>query len=143
MRQPPGDRDRAIRVDLDPSCIVERVLEPSRAATAALSVPLSNGQECTGAPFDLVVGDPRTYADLVTPAGLADIATYADGVGVCKDVLIPRDAAGSLGTPTTLIADAHDADLVVHSWTFRRENRLPSQPVPQRRRPRSAWRPGR
>jgi glycerophosphoryl diester phosphodiesterase len=84
---------------------------------------------CTGAPFDLVVaGDPRTYADLVTPAGLADIASYADGVGVCKDVLIPRDAAGNLGAPTTVIADAHDADLVVHGWTFRRENRfLPTQ----------------
>ena len=27
-----------------------------------------------------------------------------------------------------MIADAHDADLVVHGWTFRRENRsLPTQ----------------
>jgi glycerophosphoryl diester phosphodiesterase len=84
---------------------------------------------CTGAPFDLVTaGDPRTYADLVTPEGLADIATYADGVGVCKDVLIPRDAAGNLAEPSPVVTDAHDADLVVHGWTFRRENRfLPTE----------------
>jgi glycerophosphoryl diester phosphodiesterase len=84
---------------------------------------------CGGAPYDLVAsGDPRTYADLVTPDGLGEIATYADGVGVCKDVLIPRDAGGNLGAPTTVIADAHDADLLVHGWTFRRENRfLPTQ----------------
>jgi glycerophosphoryl diester phosphodiesterase len=29
-------------------------------------------------------GDPCTYADLVTPAGLVEIATYADGVGPWK-----------------------------------------------------------
>ena len=33
-------------------------------------------------PYDFVVkGDPRTYGDLLTPAGLAEIATYADGIG--------------------------------------------------------------
>ena len=36
----------------------------------------------SGAPYDLVAaGDPRTYADLVTPDGLDEIAEYADGVG--------------------------------------------------------------
>jgi glycerophosphoryl diester phosphodiesterase len=80
---------------------------------------------CTGAPWDLITaGDPRTYADLVSAEGLADIATYADGIGVCKDVLIPRDAAGTLTEPSPVIADAHDAGLVVHGWTFRRENRF-------------------
>lgn len=79
---------------------------------------------CSGAPYDLAAsGDGRTYADLVTPAGLADIATYADGLGVCKDVMIPRDAAGNLAAPTAVIDDAHDAGLEVHGWTFRRENR--------------------
>jgi glycerophosphoryl diester phosphodiesterase len=84
---------------------------------------------CTGGPWDLITaGDDRTYADLVTPDGLADIGTYADGVGVCKDVLIPRDAAGNLTEPSPVIADAHDAGLVVHGWTFRRENQfLPTQ----------------
>src|ERR1044071_9747844 len=78
-------------------------------------------REC--APFDFVAaGDPRTYADLVTPAGLSEVARYADGVGVNKNLIIPRDATGKLLPPTTLIADAHARHLVVHSWTFRAEN---------------------
>jgi glycerophosphoryl diester phosphodiesterase len=33
-------------------------------------------------PYDFTVkGDTRTYGDLQTPAGLAEIATYADGIG--------------------------------------------------------------
>jgi glycerophosphoryl diester phosphodiesterase len=88
-------------------------------------VPLVQLVDCTGAPFDLrAAGDPRTYADLVTPQGLADIAQYADGVGLCKDVMIPRDATAHLMAPTTVIADAHDAGLTVHGWTFRRENQF-------------------
>ena len=84
---------------------------------------------CTGAPYDLVAaGDPRTYADLVTPAGLRDISRYADGVGVCKDVMIPRTTTGALGQPTTVIRDAHRRGLEVHGWTFRRENQfLPTE----------------
>ena len=78
---------------------------------------------CSGAPWDFVAsGDPRTYADLVTPAGLRRIARYADEVGVCKDVMIPRTAAGFLTEPTAVIEDAHDAGLKVVGWTFRREN---------------------
>jgi glycerophosphoryl diester phosphodiesterase len=84
---------------------------------------------CTGAPYDLVAaGDPRTYADLVTTAGLRGIAKYADGIGACKDVLIPRDPAGTLLAPSSVIRDAHRRGLIVHGWTFRRENRfLPLQ----------------
>ena len=77
----------------------------------------------SGRPYDFTVaGDARTYADLVTPAGLAEIASYADGIGVEKSVAIPRKADGTLGTPTSVIADAHAAGLDVHGWTFRREN---------------------
>src|SRR5262249_54703843 len=48
--------------------------------------------DCAGAPYDLrAANDPRTYSDLVTPTGLAGIAEYADGVGLCKDRMIPRD----------------------------------------------------
>jgi glycerophosphoryl diester phosphodiesterase len=80
---------------------------------------------CTGAPFDFVAaGDPRTYADLVTPSGLRDVAGYADGIGACKDVLIPRAASGALGQPTNVIRDAHRRHLQVHGWTFRRENQF-------------------
>ena len=78
---------------------------------------------CSGAPYDLVAaGDPRTYADLATRRGLDEIAEYADGVGLCKDVMIPRDAAGNLTQPTAVIRDAHRERLEVHGWTFRREN---------------------
>ena len=86
-------------------------------------LPLVQLIDATGRPYDFVVaGDPRTYADLVTPAGLAEIATYADGVGPNKDLIVPRDSAGNLLEPTSLVRDAHRAGLVVHPWTFRREN---------------------
>jgi glycerophosphoryl diester phosphodiesterase len=76
-----------------------------------------------GKPYDFVVkNDPRTYADLVTPAGLADIATYAQGIGANKNLIVPRDATGALQDPTGLIEDAHAAGLLVHAWTFRNEN---------------------
>ena len=92
-------------------------------------LPLVQLINCTGAPYDLVVaGDPRTYADLVTDKGLKDISRYADGIGVCKDVMIPRDAAGSLLQPSGVIRNAHRRGLIVHGFTFRRENNfLPLQ----------------
>jgi glycerophosphoryl diester phosphodiesterase len=86
-------------------------------------VPLVQLIDAVGAPYDLVAaGDPRTYADLVTPEGLAEIATYADGIGPSKNLIVPRDTAGNLLDPTSLVRDAHRAGLVVHPWTFRREN---------------------
>jgi glycerophosphoryl diester phosphodiesterase len=86
-------------------------------------LPLVQLVDEVGAPYDFVVaGDPRTYDDLVTPEGLAEIATYADGVGPSKNRIVPRDAAGNLLDPTSLVRDAHRAGLVVHPWTFRREN---------------------
>jgi glycerophosphoryl diester phosphodiesterase len=79
--------------------------------------------DSVGRPYDFTVsGDPRTYADLTTPAGLAGIARYADGIGPNKSLIVPQDAEGRLQTPTRLVADAHHAGLVVHPWTFRREN---------------------
>jgi glycerophosphoryl diester phosphodiesterase len=79
--------------------------------------------EDQGAPYDLAVsGSATTYADLVTPPGLKDIATYAYGVGAAKELVIPRTADGLLGSPTFLVRDAHEHGLQVHAWTFRREN---------------------
>jgi glycerophosphoryl diester phosphodiesterase len=43
---------------------------------------------------------------------------------VCKNVMIPRDAAGDLTTPSPVITDAHRRGLIVHGWTFRRENQF-------------------
>jgi glycerophosphoryl diester phosphodiesterase len=76
-----------------------------------------------GKPYDFVLkGDPRTYADLAKPKGLAEIASYADGVGVNKNLISPRDESNRIGTPTTLVQDAHAKGLIVHGWTFRAEN---------------------
>jgi len=63
-----------------------------------------------------------TYAAMSTPDGLAEIARYADGVGLEKAMVIPRSADGKLAAPTGIVADAHAAGLKVHVWTFRREN---------------------
>jgi glycerophosphoryl diester phosphodiesterase len=78
---------------------------------------------CSGRPWDFTAsGDSRTYADLVKPAGLDFVHTYADAIGPCKDLLIPVGSDGKLGTPTAVIADAHARSLEVHAFTFRREN---------------------
>jgi glycerophosphoryl diester phosphodiesterase len=96
-----------------------------RQLATMTKVPLVQLVNCSGQPWDFTVaGDPRTYADLVTPTGLDFVRTYADGIGACKDVLIPRDATGNLKAPTSVIADAHARKLEVHSWTFRRENQF-------------------
>jgi glycerophosphoryl diester phosphodiesterase len=88
-------------------------------------LPLVQLVDCSGAPYDLVAGgDSRTYKELVTPDGLRAIAAYADVVGLCKDVMIPRNPDGTLGSPTPVIGDAHSAGLDVHGWTFRLENRF-------------------
>jgi glycerophosphoryl diester phosphodiesterase len=66
----------------------------------------------------------KTYGEIATAAGLKDVAKYADGVGPFKDYIIPRDASGHSLAPTTFIADAHAAGLVVHPYTFRNENQF-------------------
>ncbi len=89
-----------------------------RALDGVLRVPLV--QLLSGAAAR-PVGDDRTYGELASPEGLADIATYADGVGPSKDYIVPR-VGGASGTPTAFVDDAHDAGLLVHPYTFRREN---------------------
>lgn len=85
-------------------------------------VPLVQLLGGSGRPWDFVLAnDPRGYADLVTPAGLAEIARYADGIGPATSLVIPL-TGGRLGTPTRLIANAHAAGLRVHAYTFRAEN---------------------
>lgn len=63
-----------------------------------------------------------TYAQMVTPAGLRTIATYAQAIGPEKPLIVPRDKDGRSLAPTSLVADAHAAGLIVHPWTFRSEN---------------------
>ena len=76
-------------------------------------------------PYDqFAAGTPITYAEMVTPAGLAKIAGYADGLGANKWLVIPKDAAGNALPPTTVVRDAHRAGLRVHVWTLRDENQF-------------------
>ncbi len=73
-------------------------------------------------PYDLVkAGDPRTFGDLSKPAGLDDIASYADGIGVNKELILPLAPGGRTLPPTTIITDAHARKLKVHVFTFRQE----------------------
>lgn len=57
-----------------------------------------------------------SYAAMMTPEGLKQVATYAWGIGPDKAMLWNGDA------PTMLVADAHAAGLRVHPWTYRAEN---------------------
>jgi glycerophosphoryl diester phosphodiesterase len=58
-----------------------------------------------------------TYAEMLTPSGLAAIAHYADAIG--PDM---RQVVGPDGAPTALVAQAHEAGLKVHAWALRKEN---------------------
>jgi len=74
-------------------------------------------------PYDVTSASGKlSYGDMVTPAGLREIAGYADAIGPNIRSIIPLKADGSLGTPTSLVHDAHAAGLEVHPYTFRPEN---------------------
>lgn len=99
-----------------------------------------------GQPYDFAVsGDPRTFADLLTPAGLDFINDYADGIGPWKPYLLrtrifdrnrdgvadDRNGDGVVNISdrkvvgdTGVIAAAHAAGLVVHAFTFRNDASL-------------------
>jgi glycerophosphoryl diester phosphodiesterase len=61
---------------------------------------------------------------MVTADGLREIATYARGVGLEKRVIIPTLRDGTILPPTTAVADAHAAGLLVHAWTFRSDTQF-------------------
>jgi len=108
---------------------------------AGLDLPLVQLFGGTGKPYDFELsGDSRTYTSLTTPAGLASIKAYADGIGPNKGRILPMtyrdanadgvrddlnkdgqisDADSVVGTPTTLVSDAHAAGLYVHLYTLR------------------------
>ncbi len=74
-------------------------------------------------PADVVAaGGSLTFAQMCAPTGLRDIATYADVVAPPKAAIIPLGPDKRLAAPTSLVADAHRAGLLVQTWTFRPEN---------------------
>lgn len=96
-------------------------------------------------PYDFAVNkDSRTFPDMMTPKGLAEIKTYADGIGPWKPYLAsaaqvlgadgkPKDLNGDgkisdadrvLIAPTDVVKNAHAAGLFVHAFTFRNEKEL-------------------
>ncbi|MGZ4496200.1 MAG: glycerophosphodiester phosphodiesterase [Nocardioides sp.] len=87
-------------------------------------LPLVQLVDSQGAPRDRAAAGP-TYAAMATPAGLREVASYVDAVGVHKDLVLPRvPGSDALGGPTSLVQYAHDAGLAVHVWTLRAENRF-------------------
>lgn len=95
-----------------------------------------------GRPYSwTLAGDPRYFGEMLTPEGLAEIKTYADGIGPWKPQVVSwivspfpetnpdgTPYAGALADvnvvePKSLIADAHEAGLLVHSYTFRNESK--------------------
>jgi glycerophosphoryl diester phosphodiesterase len=84
-----------------------------------------------GRPYSwTLAGDGRYFGDMLTPAGLAEIKTYADGIGPWKPqvMALAGSSTGALAdvstvTPTSLLANAHAAGLFVHTYTFRNEQK--------------------
>jgi glycerophosphoryl diester phosphodiesterase len=94
-------------------------------------------------PYDfVVVGDKRTYKDLLTKEGLAEVKSYADILSPWKPYILPTkqvdqnndgkadDLNGDgkadeqdrvLASPSNVVKDAHAAGLQVFTWTFRNE----------------------
>ena len=101
------------------------------------AVPVDRPYEWTKA------GDRRNFDVMVTPAGLAEIKTYADGIGPWKRYIVSiKGTVGADGKPvdvnrdgkvndadatsmaaTNLVAEAHKLGLLVHPFTFRNESR--------------------
>ena len=72
-------------------------------------------------PYDwTVAGRTDLFSYLTTPAGLAEVATYADGIGPWKPYIITV-AFGHLQPPSAVVRNAHARGLLVHPYTFRNE----------------------
>jgi glycerophosphoryl diester phosphodiesterase len=87
---------------------------PLQRLRTRIATPLMQLVAGGGGPFDR---PDLTWAAMVTPDGLADIAGYADWIGADTALIEPAP-----GAPTALIAEAQAAGLKVAAWTFRAEN---------------------
>jgi glycerophosphoryl diester phosphodiesterase len=72
--------------------------------------------ELSDAPRVMLLARPPSAGEL------RELATQVQGIGVAKALVYPRDADGSIGSPTSLVGEAHSLGLAVHAWTFRSED---------------------
>ncbi|MFO1015410.1 MAG: glycerophosphodiester phosphodiesterase family protein [Caulobacteraceae bacterium] len=63
------------------------------------------------------------YRDMLTPAGLRGVKAYADAVGLDQGLVLDLNAE-PFPADTGIVRAAHDAGLLVHSWTARQENQF-------------------
>ncbi|MCT2560030.1 glycerophosphodiester phosphodiesterase [Tsuneonella sp. YG55] len=84
-------------------------------------LPLVQLVATTGGPADEA---GMSYAEMVTPTGLAHVARYADAIGPDVRMLVGVD-----GASTGLVEAAHAAGLQVHGWTVRKENAFLPPPL--------------
>lgn len=105
----------------DPICLQSFEVANLKALRLRTDLPLVQLVSPAGQPFDFTLaGDKRSYPDLMSDAGLAEIATYADAIGPHKWMVVKFGADGS--TDTGLARRARAAGLGIHVWTLRAEN---------------------
>lgn len=75
----------------------------------------------TRLPLIQLIGGGREYDYLVTPKGLDEIATYANGIGPSINRIV-RYKRGRLIMIMEFVKAVHDRRLVVHPYTFRRDS---------------------
>jgi len=97
--------------------IRQKLGRPANTKLMQLTVPMDI------VPADIAkAGGKTTFKQIMQPAGLADLVTYADIVAPELRGVIPLKADGYLDKPSPLVADAHKVGLLVQCWTFRPEN---------------------
>jgi glycerophosphoryl diester phosphodiesterase len=63
-----------------------------------------------------------TYCDQLTDTSLAQLAARVDGVSLSKELILARDASGSVTGITDIVSRIHAAGLLAFVWTLRAEN---------------------
>jgi glycerophosphoryl diester phosphodiesterase len=105
----------------DPVCIQSFEVANLRALRRRTDLALVQLIAPTGQPFDFTLaGDQRGYSDLMSAAGLAEIASYADAIGPHKWMVVQFTPAGP--QDTGLARRARASGLGIHVRTLRAEN---------------------
>lgn len=108
----------------DPTPLVIQCFDPSTLRSLAhripyvplvqlLLSPLSKEHPSVGEGVSHHLGREAMYGDVP----LSEIATYASGIGPAKSVFTSMEPAAA----RAVVDAAHELDLAVHPWTFRRE----------------------